>query len=409
MKIAEYLPPMLDGEVLNETVMHLPVYTREIIEAPVPQRLLALNDIYEIYIPTDMTREIYTRLYMAMYRSLQRKDTKEAIIQANHNFRMKKTGVSSSSVIGGSDCLTIIGDSGIGKSRAISEVLKVIAGDNQIETEKPFRKVVPCISVQTPFDSSVKSLLLEILKEADLHLETNFYDQAIRSKATTDVLIMTVSQVALEHLGMIVVDEIQNVIKAKQGRNLVGCLTQLINYSGIAIVMVGTPECIDFFESEMYLGRRAVGLRYGPLKYNETFQKICEYLFSLYYVRQAPILTEDLCAWLWSKTQGNISALIGMIAGAQELAILSGREELNKEALQEAYDTRLASLQVFLRPKETKQTARKKKETHVYRDVEHSENSMKSTYAEIVNHAKRQSLDAMEHLQGAGLIEVIDA
>ena len=46
-----------------------------------------------------------------------------------------------SSVIGGSDCLAIIGDSGIGKSRTVRRVVDVITGDNCIVLTKPFRKI----------------------------------------------------------------------------------------------------------------------------------------------------------------------------------------------------------------------------------------------------------------------------
>lgn len=409
MKIVEYLPGMLTGESLENELTILPEYSGDVFNDDSARRLLALNDIYTLYIPSKMTHEIYTKLYMALYRSLQRKDTKEAIIQANNNFRARKTGVVSSSVIGGSDCLTIIGDSGIGKSRTISEVLKAICGENYIETGKPFRKVIPCITVQTPFDSSVKSLLLEILKETDRALNTSYYDLAIRNKATTDVLIMTVSQIALEHIGMIVVDEIQNVIKAKQGRNLVGCLTQLINNSGVAIVMVGTPECVDFFESEMYLGRRAIGLRYGAMPYGNEFSRVCTVLFSYQYVKNKPLLTEDLCYWLWEKTQGNISALLGMVVGAQEVAILNGKEELNQETLQEAYDSRMESMHIFLQPKKRKEMSKtkpKKEFTLQSQDTRSTEESvLTSTFAEVLHIATKESLDQLMYLMESGLVE----
>ena len=45
----------------------------------------------------------------------------------------------------------------------------------------------------------------------------------------------------MNHVGILIVDEIQNVCKSKNGKNLVGMLTQLINNSGISIAMVCTP------------------------------------------------------------------------------------------------------------------------------------------------------------------------
>lgn len=404
MKIVDYLPPMLTGEELTRALTVLPNYSAVIREKDASERLLALNNIYEIYHPNQMSVEIYTKLYLALHRSLARKDTKEAVIQANNNFR-QKIGISSSSVIGGSDCLTIIGNAGIGKSRTISEVLRVITGSNLIQIDKPYRKIIPVIMVQTPFDSSVKSLLLEILKETDKNLNTAYYDYAIRSKATVDNLIMNVSQIALEHIGLIVVDEIQNCIKAKQGRNLVGCLTQLINNAGVAIAMVGTPECVDFFESEMFLARRAVGMRYGSLKYDEHFMDICRLLFSYCYVRQKTELTDDMCYWLWEKSQGNISVLIGMIVSAQEIAILNGTERLDYETLAEAYDTRMETMHIFLQPIKKNISVRRKETVSRPSAQNNSGHDYGHTFSELVKEAVKASSNPLYVLKENNLLE----
>ena len=399
---------MLTGKALEDAFLQLPAYCPEIVDKNASQRMLELNNIYDIYVPSTMSKEIYTKLYTALFRSLQRKETKEAVIQANNIFRASSANaVKSASVIGGSDCMTIIGDSGIGKSRTIAESIKLIVGDNFIEINDPFRKIIPCITVQTPYDSSVKSLLLEILKETDKHLSTNFYEHAIQSKTTTDILIMTVSQIALEHIGMIVVDEIQNTINSRQGRNLVGCLTQLINNSQIAIVMVGIPSCIDFFESEMFLARRAIGLRYKALPFADEFIELCRVLFTYRYVKKQPVCTEELCYWLWNKTQGNISALIGMVAGAQEIAILNGFEELDKNTLQMAYDDRLAAMKIFLRPRKKQYQRMRGKKQIIQEEPNNYPDAFDLTYAEIVREAKCKGEDPLRLLSEAGLIERI--
>lgn len=89
------------------------------------------------------------------------------------------------------------------------------------------------------------------------------------------------------------VDEIQNVANSKNGRSLVGMLTQLINNSGISICMVGTSESAVFFEQAMQLARRSLGLRYDAMEYNDSFRRFCEVLFSYQYVKQIyPVRTE---------------------------------------------------------------------------------------------------------------------
>lgn len=100
---------------------------------------------------------------------------------------------------------------------------------------------------------------MEILRKVVKCWEVNITCNAVRARATTDMLIGSVSQVALQHIGLLVVDEIQNVVNSRNGRQLVGMLTQLINNSGISICMVGTPESIVFFEQAMQLARRLLG------------------------------------------------------------------------------------------------------------------------------------------------------
>ena len=194
-------------------------------------------------------------------------------------------------------------------------------------------KIVPRICVQCPFDSSVKGLLLEVLRKVDEAIDSNYYQNALRARATTDMLIGSVSQVALNHIGLLVVDEIQNVCNSKNGKSLVGVLTQLINNSGISICMVGTPESAVFFEQAMQLACRSLGLQYDVMGYGEGFKTFCKVLFSYQYVKQRTEMNDAIVNWLYEHTAGNISVVVSLIHDAQEIAILSGKEVLNLELL----------------------------------------------------------------------------
>lgn len=68
-------------------------------------------------------------------------------------------------------------------------------------------------------------------------LGSKYYENAHRKKSTTDTLIGCVSQIALNNIGLLILDEIQNVCNSKNGRNLVGSITQLVNNSGISICL----------------------------------------------------------------------------------------------------------------------------------------------------------------------------
>ena len=275
----------------------------------------------------------------------------------------------------------------------------MITENRIIDVEQPYTKIIPCICVQCPFDSSVKGLLLEILRKVDEVIGGNYYPNALRARTTTDMLIGSVSQMALNHIGLLVVDEIQNVCNSKNGKSLVGMLTQLINNSGISICMVGTPESAVFFEQAMQLARRSLGLWYDVMEYGEDFRTFCEVLYSYQYVKQRTEITDVVMAWLYEHTSGNISVVVSLIHDAQEIAILNGREVLNLESLNEAYQQRLSMLHGFIQPRQKCQTSKTKRKTTVPKVDAHVESDGEFTIAGLVFQAKTEGVDIVELLK----------
>ena len=170
--VINMLPPMKSGDELVSALEVMPEYDASISIADVPVRLMALSDLYRIYVPSSMSLEIYSKLYLSLLRSLQKKGTKLAVQQRYENNKAIQQK-SYSGILGGADSYTIIGASGIGKSSAISRAISLITENRIIETGKPYCKIIPCLIVQCPFDSSVKGLLLEILRKTDEELGTD--------------------------------------------------------------------------------------------------------------------------------------------------------------------------------------------------------------------------------------------
>lgn len=361
-EIIRQLPKLKTGEELKQALTVLPEYGEHIWEEDEGIRLMALSDIYKIYLPSSMTTEIYSKVYLSMLRSLQKKNTKSAVIQRNENYRQIQNQ-SYRGIIGGSDSFTIIGNSGVGKSSAIMGSIAVATDNLILEIEHPYMRIIPCVICQCPHDCSVKGLLLEILRKVDEILDSQYYEQAIRARATTDMLIGCVSQVSLNHIGLLVVDEIQNVCNHRNGTNLVSMLTQLINNSGISICMVGTPESTKFFEKEMQLARRSLGLQYGALEYNEYFKYLCETVYQYQYVKNRTEISDMVIEWLYEHSSGLVSVVISLIHDAQEIAIMTGKEVLNIETLDIAYQERMKMLHGYIQPSilTKKQTTTKKK------------------------------------------------
>lgn len=359
MRIVEVMPPMLNGNELNEALEIYPEYDVDISTRPATERLIALQDIYNIYVPNAMSREIYSKLYLSLLRSLQKKQTIMATRQYSENARMIRQK-SFESIIGGADSYTIIGGSGIGKSSAVSRAISILMEEPILEINGG--KLIPCLLVQCPADTSVKGLLLEILRKVDEYLDSGYYSQAIRAKSTVDTLIGTVSQVALNHIGLLIIDEIQGLVNHKNGKTVIGTLTQLINNAGLSIVMVGTPECEPFFSSEKVLARRAVGLSYREIEYTEEYKAFVDILLRYNYTQNPIAVSESLYSWLYGHSLGNVAITVQLIHDGQEIAILSEIEALDISTLNLAFENRMRLLHDYIQP--DKVTYSPPKKTH---------------------------------------------
>ena len=406
--ILSQLSEMKAGQELISEMSVLPLYDEKIRFQSTTSRLIALSELYNIYIPSPMSVEIYSKLYLALLRSLQKKSSKNARMQQNENYK-SICRKECNGIIGGSDSFTITGSSGIGKSSAITRAIDLITAKGIIEVEKPYTKIIPCVIVQCPFDCSVKGLLLEILRKVDEIMNSDYYPKALKSRVTTDMLIGSVSQVSLNHIGLLVVDEIQNVVNNKNGKSLIGMLTQLINNSGISIGLVGTPESVIFFEQALQLARRSLGLHYGVLEYNQFFYDFCKTLFEYQYTKHKTDISDSIVRWLFEHSGGILSIVVSLIHDGQEIAIMNGSEKLNLQALNEAYEKRLTMIHGYIEPTITRksQTSVRKQKADEYTSITETATDTENVIANIVIVAKGKCVDVVGLLQEKITVEVI--
>lgn len=345
--IMKCVPTMLEGEELMNEMRIAPTYDETIRTKSMSERLIALNDIYNIFVPMSMGKHIYNKMYLSMLRGLQKKNDKLLHKQRVQNGKviMNRDDTKMYQGMCSGDSFSIIGDSGIGKSSAISRTINMISQNGVIELEEPYCVVAPCIVVECPFDCSVKGMLVEILRKVDEAIGSNYYNSSIfRKSLTIDMLIGCVSQACLNHIGLLVVDEIQNVVNHKSGQSLISMLTQLINNSNISMCLVGTKASVEFFERVNYLSRRTMGLQFGPMEYGDEFKAFCDEVFKYQYVREKCVLDEGLYNWLYLHSNGVCSTIISLFHDAQEIAIVEGVEEISVLTLSMAYEERLKML-----------------------------------------------------------------
>lgn len=351
-KVLTKIPPMLFGEQLKKELSYFPYIDREdVVDKTKAERIIMLSDLYMLHYSLNHTSEVYSKIYLALINSLKKKQSKLLVKQQYTNYFVIHKKGSLNGIIGGADSFSIIGTSGVGKTSALNRVIETISSKGVIETTSPKSVIIPVLLVQTPFDASVKSLLIEILRKVDETIGTDYYRFAIRKNLTVDSLIGQVSTIAINHLAVLVLDEIQNVVSSKNGRNLIGCLTQLINSSGISLCFTGTPEVKPFFEKEFQIARRCLGIELQPFKYDLEYVSFIKTLFKYQYTINEIEFDEVYAEWLYSHSLGNPSVIINLWHDSQEIAIINESEIISIENLEIAFRKRLTLLNRFLEPK----------------------------------------------------------
>ena len=179
-------------------------------------------------------------------------------------------------------------------------------------------------------------------------------------------------------------------------------LTQLINNSEISICMVGTPICEIFFEKEIQLARRALGLRYRSCEYNDYFRSFVELIFSYQYTNKKMELSESICRWLYEHSGGILSLVVSIMYDVQELAILSGEEIINLPLLEKVYKERYQMMSSYVhlldkRPSQTSETkSAKKSDVSAMPEVlEKKEITQDFKLDELLMSAKKMKADAV--------------
>ena len=388
------LPKMLFGEELKAALEVLPEYNEVFRNLDAGARLLKLPDIYRIFIPNDMAYEIYHKLYSMVSISMQRKGTAESVRLLNN----VKTGHEYKGVATGMTSATCIGVSGIGKTSCLQAASGLCGG--VIETDLPYRKLVPVLEVSCPFNCSFRSLCSQILAKLDECLGTDYYQKSLKRSINAEQVMQMVCNLANIHIGVLVIDEIQMIIENKSGTQLYRMILQLINSSNICVLMCGTPECVPFFEQNPQMARRMAGLQYGPMMYDVHFKEFCQTVFSYQYTKNKAELTDGIIEWLYEHSGAIPGTVTALIYSAQEIAILNGREKLDIASLNEAYEKRMKMLHSYISPsiKMDKKYAAQPKQTSKAMEKTISVDTVQIDIESLIVSAKKQGEDIVEVL-----------
>ena len=178
--------------------------------------------------------------------------------------------------------------------------------------------------------------------------ENTFHKFAAGGRATTDQMIPQMAMLAQRHgLGLLVIDEIQNLSAAKSGgaQRMLNFIVQLANKIGLPVLLVGTPPAIGLLSADLMTIRRSTGQQgmtcLSPLE-RDTFdwKALVKGIWKYQWTAEKTPLSQELQDELHALSHGNIDAAIKLFMETQRLAIRNGRmgnaEIMTPELLRQA-------------------------------------------------------------------------
>lgn len=231
----------------------------------------------------------------------------------------------------------LLGISGLGKTSAIRKILSLYP---QVISHRNYNGIhfqetqVVWIHLDMPKDGSLKGLSSSFFAEIDRCCGTNFSDQYNGKRTTLDTMLQGMTKVAAStHVGIIVLDEIQNLCTTKNNDNIpqkaLNFIVTMINSINVPVVMVGTPRALSFFQKEFQQAKRASAqgaALWERMNDDVEWNTFVHAMWVYQYTSQKVPLTEELSHKLYEESLGIPFLAVQIYKLTQEKAMASGRE-----------------------------------------------------------------------------------
>lgn len=337
------LPEMLPRDEFLSTIRSTPGLPHDLPRMSPEERRQSLPMLASLFVPLDYMYAVYDQLYRAIRETYTTRTAMEEIRQINALFCGKENISYATQAASGS----VLGVPGIGKTSTIRRALETmpqVIEHTEYMGQPFFCKQVLYLRIECPSDCSVKTLALNLLSALDRAIGSDYLHQLIslRSIAASAVATQVKILCMTHHVGLLLVDEIQNAVETaqrnRQIKPLLKFLVELTNDTATAVYFVGTPIAEQLFTSQEHLKRRTRGIRLLPLKPDGTYRRSLEQLWLYQFTPQQASLTEKLSNKLFDHSGGIPAYVIKIFQECQAQALLMGQARIDERGMQRAID-----------------------------------------------------------------------
>jgi hypothetical protein len=363
--LIEALPPIFSYEQSEELLHLYPEYNPKERELDAHYRYHCVQRLFRYFQPLGKHLDIEQKIsrvirqgyisrnpLMPEYASDMQKIYK-MIKQGNYKFDNCVLSPTTSSGF------TIIGFSGVGKTKTVERILALypqIIVHSEYKHQDINQYQLVWLKLDCPHDGSVKGLCVNFFQEIDRLLGDDSYNKfAAGRNTTTDTMIPRMAQIARRHsLGVLVIDEIQHLSVAKSGgqEKMLNFFVTLVNTIGIPVILIGTSKALPILQGEFRQAKRGSGQQgdviWENMPKNEHWELLIEGMWQYQWTEREFELTRELMDVLYDESQGIIDIAVKLYAMAQIRAIATGKEIITPAIIKQVAEDNLKLIRPML-------------------------------------------------------------
>lgn len=347
--LIQALPAILSGEEFVEKVMVLPSYAPQERKLDARYRFHCVERLSRFFQPLNKTINLqqvvcallmqgyiarnisdpeFARLSRQIYKAIQAGDGKNI-----ENYVDVPTSTSASG-------LTLIGPSGMGKSTNFINILNLYP---QVILHKEYNtQQIVWLKVDCPHRGSLKGLCTDIFLGVDRLLGTNYFKKFGASRNTENNMLAQVVQIAhTHHLGLLVIDEMQNLVTAGiNSEYMQSFLVKMNNTIGVPVILIGTNEALPILQGNFRNARRGTGegsVIWDRMNQDEEWYFFMETMWEFQWTKIPTDFSDEFNEIFYEESQGIIDIAIKLYKMVQWRAIsLGGKEIISNDLIKQA-------------------------------------------------------------------------
>lgn len=355
--LIEALPKLLTIDEVKENLAHFPDFYEEQRKFAPEERLHLTDNAREFFLPQGRHIELHYSISNMIRRSYINRNPLEKGFWSNFNKRLEtlaekmKKPLNRSRLRAKARGFAIVGGGGNGKSTSVENDLflypQVINHSSYKDSDFILKQLI-WLKLDCPQDGSIKALCTHFFQTVDEVLGTSYLENYGKKTNTVDQMLLDMARVAAIHcLGVLAIDEIQDLSHAKSGgaAHLLNFFVHLENTIGVPYILIGSPKALPLFSGEFRQGRRASeqgDFHWERMRlfseedegqpdivWKEFIEVLWEYQYLKYPTKLPPnILDDESVLTLYNLSQGIPAIALTLFVLAQNRAILSGKEKL---------------------------------------------------------------------------------